>query len=396
MKRHTSWAAVIIALASTTISACGSHAQQSAIPNPQAPSVETRGVTQQPIVTRTIMPGPGPAVRACPAAGPGIMRCYALVRTDLPRIADIHPANAFGYGPSDFQTAYDLTSASASDGAGETVAVVDAFVDPHPSDDLKVYRSAMGLPACLVSTGCLTIKAFGTVVSPPDDDWTLEVSLDVDMVSAICPKCKILLVEATNDNEGPLVTAEKYAVAHANAVSNSWGGSETTPVAADDDAFSSATVAITASTGDSGYNSPAQWPAILPTVLGVGGTSLIQTSPRKEEGWAGAGSGCSIYYAKPTFQKGSPHTHCSMRAQSDTSASADPNYPAAVYDSYDGGWFSVGGTSESSPITAAVFALVGNTATNNPAYVYAHSSSLNDITTGPTNGPCGAPICKPG
>jgi subtilase family serine protease len=293
-----------------------------------------------------------------------------------------------GYGPADLQTAYNLTPYSKNNGTGITVAIVDAYDDPRAASDLAVYRAQYGLPKC--GSGCFTkVK----MTNRGNIGWASEESLDVDMVSAICPKCKILLVEAASATISALTNAEKYATAHANYVSNSWGGSEGTT--GYDKYYNVSGVAITAATGDSGYNYVAQWPAILPSVIGAGGTTLLTTNPRAESAWSGAGSGCSTIYAKPSFQQGI-NTGCSARAQADTSADADPYTGVAVYDTDGyGGWLVFGGTSVASPIIASVFALAGNTATNNNSYLYAHTSSLNDVTTG-SNGGCGPPLCVAG
>lgn len=335
-----------------------------------------------------LWPRSGPAVRVCGAVSVGFARCQAWIRTDVR--GTIRPDTPAGYGPSDLQTAYGLTSYSQSNGGGETVAIVDAYVDPNAAADLTKYRAQYGLPPCTTSSGCFTAHAFGTA---RNQGWAAEESLDVDMVSAICPNCKILLVEARSSTTGNLATAEVYATQHANYVSNSWSGNEGSK--SKDGDFNVAGVAITAATGDSGHNSIAQWPAILPTVTGVGGTTLTSTNPRTESAWSGAGSGCSTVYAKPSFQSG-VNTGCSKRAQADVSADANPSTGVAVYDSYGyGGWTVFGGTSVATPIIASVFALAGNTSTNNPGNLYSHTSSLNDVTTG-SNGSCGAPLCKAG
>lgn len=335
-----------------------------------------------------LWPRPGPAVRVCAAVPPGFARCQAWIRTDIKGL--IRPNVSAGYGPSDLQTAYGLTSYSQNNGSGETVAVVDAYDDPNAASDLSVYRTQYRLPSCTSSNGCFTKQKYATATNK---GWAEEESLDVDMVSAICPNCKILLVEAKTPSTANLAQAEVYATQHANYVSNSWSGNE--GGRAYDGDFNVSGVAITAATGDNGYNRVAQWPAILPTVVGVGGTSLTSVSPRRESAWAGAGSGCSSIYSKPSFQKGID-TGCADRAQADSSAVASPNTGVAVYDTFhQPGWEVFGGTSVSTPITASVFALAGKASSNNPGSLYAHSSDLNDITTG-SNGNCGAPLCKAG
>jgi subtilase family serine protease len=335
-----------------------------------------------------LWPRPGPAVRVCADVPSGYARCQAWIRTDIK--GKVRPDTPSGYAPGDLQTAYNLTSYSATNGSGVTVAIVDAYDDPNAASDLSVYRAEYGLPACTTSSRCFTAYAYA---NKTNTGWAEEESLDVDMVSAICPNCKILLVEASSASIAALSKAETYATAHANYVSNSWSGNEGTKT--HDGDYNVSGVAITAATGDSGYNSTAQWPAILPTVTGVGGTSLTSISPRAESAWSGAGSGCSKIYAKPSFQSGIS-TGCSDRAQADSSADANPDTGVAVYDSFhQSGWEVFGGTSVATPLTASVFALAGNTSTNNPGNLYSHASNLNNVTTG-SNGSCGAPLCRAG
>jgi subtilase family serine protease len=287
-----------------------------------------------------------------------------------------------GYVPNDLRTAYGLTNATG--GNGVTVAIVDAFDDPNAASDLAVYRSQFGLPS-----GHFTKYQFG---KRTNTGWAEEESLDVDMVSAICPNCNILLVEAATNSTTNLTAAEQYATAHANYVSNSWSGNETSASSTDNSYNFSSGKIVTAATGDSGYNSTAQWPAILPYVIAAGGTHLASTSPRSESAWSGAGSGCSKVYAKPSWQ--TMNVGCTKRAEADVSAVADPNTGVAVYDTFrTSGWLVFGGTSVATPIIASVFALSGNT-NGNPS-VYANASKLYDVTGG-SNGTCGAPLCTSG
>ena len=335
-----------------------------------------------------LWPRAGAAERVCADAPSGYAHCLALVRTDIRGL--VRPAIPSGYSPADLQMAYNLKNSSSGNGNGQTVAIVDAYVDPNAAKDLAVYRSQFGLASCTVSNGCFATKAFGASANA---GWAQEESLDVDMVSAICPNCHIILVEAASNSLSALATAEKYATQHANYVSNSWSGNEGTKTYDGD--FNVSGVAITAATGDNGYNSTAQWPAILPTVTAVGGTSLTSYNPRQESAWSGAGSGCSKVYAKPNFQSGLS-TGCSDRAQADTAADADPNTGVAVYDSYhESGWLVFGGTSVATPIIASTFALAGSSADNTNAHLYANASSLNDVTSG-SNGSCGKPLCTAG
>jgi subtilase family serine protease len=270
------------------------------------------------------------------------------------------------------------------------VAVGDAYDNPNAAADLNVYRSQFGLPSCTVSNGCFTQQKFA---STANNGWAGEESVDVDMVSAICPNCKILLAEAASASMADLSTAERFATAHADYVSNSWSGNEGTQTYDSD--YSASCGVITAATGDSGHNATAQWPAILPGVIAVGGTSLTSVSPRVETAWLRAGSACSKIYRKPSFQS-ALNTGCSMRAQADTSADADPHTGVAVYDSFhQSGWLVFGGTSVAAPIVASAFALAGNSVTNAPANLYLHLSGFNDVISG-RNGACGAPLCVAG
>jgi subtilase family serine protease len=382
--RFTSLAAVTLV---TALTAC--NGGFNSVPTGTTSSPLTSSAQMHPTAAQLgLWPRPGHAVRVCGAVPEGFARCQAWIRTDVKGF--VRPDTPSGYGPSDLQTAYSLTSYSSSNGSGETVAIVDAYHDSDAASNVATYRKQYGLPACTASSGCFTQKSYTTKTN---QGWGLEESLDIEMVSAICPKCNILLVEAASATTANLSTAEKYATAHANYVSNSWSGNEGTTTYDKD--YNVSGVAITAATGDDGYNKTAQWPAILPTVTGVGGTSLTNISPRTETAWSGAGSGCSKVYAKPSFQSGIT-TGCSDRAQADASADANPDTGVAVYDTLGySGWYVVGGTSVATPINASVFALAGNTATNNPGNLYANSGHLNDITSG-SNGSCGAPLCTAG
>jgi subtilase family serine protease len=220
---------------------------------------------------------------------------------------------------------------------------------------------------------------------PPSPDWSLEISLDLDMVSAVCPNCHILLVEANTNLNTDLYTAvDTAARLGANAISNSYGGGESSSETSQDVHFNHPGVAITASSGDDGYG--VSYPAASRYLTAVGGTSLTRgggTRGWTESAWSGAGSGCSAYEAKPSWQT---DTGCARRTVSDVSAVADPNTGVAVL--FGGLWFTVGGTSASSPIIASVYALAGNAGSVNAgSYPYSHTSGLFDVTSG-TNGTC--------
>jgi subtilase family serine protease len=323
-----------------------------------------------------------PAIRpVCGAVRLGHARCFSWVKGNAVPLA----STPSGYGAADLQSAYALPSASA--GSGQTVAIVDAFDDPTAEQDLGDYRSNYGLPPCTTANGCFrkVNENGGTLPMPPvNPDWGLEISLDLDMVSAVCPNCHILLVEATTNLTSDLYTGvDTAARLGANAISNSYGGGESSSETADDVHFNHPGVAITASSGDDGYG--VSYPAASRYVTAVGGTSLSHGGSRgwTEAAWSGAGSGCSAYEAKPSWQTDSG---CKKRSVADVSAVADPDTGVAVL--YSGLWFTVGGTSASSPIIASTYALAGNASSVTAgSYPYSHTSGLFDVVSG-SNGTC--------
>jgi subtilase family serine protease len=337
----------------------------------------------------------------CPDAGLAAAHCHALVVTDGNGNPNASTAPS-GYGPTQFRTAYGL---SGTAGGTPTIAIVDAYDDPNAEADLATYSSQYGLPSCTSATGCFTKVGQGGGAPPrPDHGWALEISLDVQIAHAICGNCKILLVEASSNRISDLAAAEVYATAHAGVVvvSNSYGAKEFSGETAYDAPYTGSSVAITVSSGDSGYG--VEWPAANPFVIAVGGTTLNLTGGNtrsSETVWSGTGSGCSSVEAKQPWQHDSG---CSKRTVVDVAADADPNTGAAVYDSYgyygEKGWFQVGGTSLSSPLIAGVIALAGNGASMSDAsYIYSHatSSTLYDVTSGTNGGPrCTTYLCNAG
>ena len=334
-----------------------------------------------------------PTKAACGPPAAKAARCHALVVTDSKGQPQVTSAPR-GFGPSDLRSAYALTST----GASQTVAIVDAYDDPNAASDLNTYRATYGLPAC--TTGCFrkVNESGGTTPPHGNSGWAEEISLDLDMVSAICPNCHILLVEASSASLTDLGTAVNTAARlGATAISNSYGGGEYSGESGWDSSFYyHPGIAITASSGDGGYG--VEYPAASPYVTAVGGTSLSRASNSRgwtETAWSGAGSGCSAYEPKPSWQK---DTGCARRMVADVSADANPNTGVAVYDSYRvGGWLEFGGTSVASPIVASVYALANNASTLTfGSYPYSHTSSLFDVTSG-SNGSCGGSyLCTAG
>ncbi len=317
--------------------------------------------------------------------------CDAKIVTLADGVTPFATTGPTGYGPADLQSAYNLAGLTS----GGTVAIVDAYANPYVVSDLAAYRSQYGLPAC--GAGCFTVVNQHGQASPlpqGDTSWGQEIDLDVDMVSAICPQCHILLVEANSNSFADLGTAVNTAAAMgATAISNSYGTSgEFSGETSYDSYYNHPGIAVTASSGDSGYG--VEFPAASNHVVAVGGTSLSRAGNARgwtETAWSGAGSGCSSYYAQPSWQN--VNTGCPNRAEADVSAVADPNTGVSVYDSYgsSGGlnWYVFGGTSVASPIIASVYGLAGNSGmTDYPArFAYGHPTALNDVTSG-SNGSC--------
>jgi subtilase family serine protease len=336
----------------------------------------------------------------CPAAAVGAAHCHAFVVTDAngnPTASSSPVAGA--YGPVQFHTGYGLPTTST---AAQTIAIVDAYDDPNIESDLAVYDAQYGLPSCTTANGCFrkVNQTGGTNYPRTNSGWALEIALDVETAHAICQNCKILLVEASSNSLANLGAAvNEAAVLGANVISNSYGGSEYSSETNDQNTYyNHPGVAITASSGDGGFG--VEFPAASQYVTAVGGTTLRLTAGNVyagETAWSGAGSGCSAYIAKPSWQR---DTGCSRRSVADVSADADPNTGASVYDSvrYQGraGWFQVGGTSLAAPLVGAVYALAGNAASQTyGSYPYAHTSSLHDVTSG-SNGSCGSYLCTAG
>jgi ricin-type beta-trefoil lectin protein/putative Ig domain-containing protein len=324
------------------------------------------------------------------------------------------------YAPADLQAAYNLTAASSADGTGETVAIVDAYADPDLAGDLATYRSQYGLPACTTSSGCLTVlnENGGTTLPTATDStggWEAEQAADVEMVSAICPNCKIVMVEANSTSITDLGNAENTAASHAKFVSNSWGGFDYPGDSIYDLGYSNQPgyfnhpgVAITFAAGDLGYGPT--YPASSQLVTSVGGTYLTAdpNDPSNPRGWTetvwndqpasvvgATQSGCSAGEAKPSWQT---DTGCANRTQNDVSAVASGPDGVSIYDSFDncagdptGDWCSGYGTSIAAPIIAAVSALAGTPTpgTYPSSYLYesGHAADLNPVTTG-SDGTC--------
>ncbi|GHJ41936.1 S8 family serine peptidase [Streptomyces sp. TS71-3] len=341
--------------------------------------------------------------RVCP-------RCQAeIVTTKAGGDTPLRAAAPAGYGPSELSDAYHLPATSAS---ARTIAVINAGVDPKLAGDLATYRKHFGLPACTTASGCLRLENYtgGSQPAPQTGEegayWEEQVagetSLDMDMASAACPTCRLLEIsvpwqDAIDDNDvstGDFAKAVNTAVAAgASAISISYGYSPdaTNTRGKDLAAFTRKGIAITASSGDEGFNGGTRqsWPSDLPTVISVGGITLPASG--SPTAWAFAGSGCETAFPSATGQPAAVTALCAgHRAASDVSADADPATGVSVFDSYAPSsgepvdWAVIGGTSASSPYVAGLFARGGHLGkVDGPRTLYgAPSGAFQDITEG--------------
>lgn len=326
-------------------------------------------------------------------------RCHARVVADK-NGAPVKSTKPNGLSPQDLHTAYTATITTSKK---QIIAIVDAYDHPTIASDLTTYSKQFNLPILPVCSGPVAASAFpcfskidqrgGTAYPLANAGWALEIAMDVEVAHAMCQNCSILLVEADDNGFNALAEAVDQAVAQgATVISNSWGAGEFSTQSTFNAHFNHPGIAIVASSGDSGYG--VQYPAASPYVTSVGGTTLTikNSSQVNEVAWSGAGSGCSAYEVKPSWQH---DTGCINRTVADVSAVADPATGAAVYNSvkYSGqtGWFKVGGTSLAAPIIAGVYALAADVPTTVQAaslpYTKYSLSTLRDIVSG-SNGVC--------
>jgi hypothetical protein len=347
--------------------------------------------------TRAVAAADAPAIeRVCGDPAPGTYACFAM-RQIRGGGAATPAATPAGYGPAQLRSAYNLTVASLANGVGQTIAIIDAYDDPNAEADLATYRAQFGLPACTTASGCFrTINQNGAAapLPPADAGWSGEIALDLDMASAICPNCKLLLVEANANTLADLDTAFTQAYTQgARIISNSYGSTEPSTANTDQSIYNLPDAAITFASGDNAYAGGVSYPASSRYVTAVGGTSLAYNgSAYSETAWSGAGSGCSAYGTKPPWQT---DPSCAKRVVADVSAVADPHTGVATYNTYGGGgWGVYGGTSAAAPIIAGVYALAGYTgSTPRNKLPYDNPAQLFDVTSGSTGSCGGSYLC---
>lgn len=338
------------------------------------------------------------------------------LKNGQPKLTSASPT---GLSPSAVASVYSLSGLSPSSGAGagQIIAIVDAYHDPNALSDLNTFNRQYGYPqlsACtsLSQSGSCFLQADPQGTPTVNSGWVLEESLDIEWAHAEAPGAKIVLVEAASNSNTNLFNAVSYANSiGATEVSMSWGGGEFSGETAYDSDMAHAGTYYTVSAGDSGHG--AEYPAASPNVIAVGGTTLNGCSGTScagfssETTWSSSGGGASAYEAIPSYQSGyagpvyGAATISALtgakRGIPDVSFDANPSTGVSVYDStrYQGqsGWFTLGGTSVGAPNWAGILAAgaaAGKTALQGDAAIYAggYSANLRDITSG-TNGSCG-------
>jgi subtilase family serine protease len=332
------------------------------------------------------------------ATAPARQRRHARLRLE-----HLEPRNLLSVStPAQIATAYAFNQATyngtALTGAGQTIAIVDAYDDPNAASDLAHFSSTFGLPQANFT------KATPQGTPAADSGWSTEISLDIQWAHAMAPGASIMLVEAKSNSLGDLLGAVDYArnQAGVSVVSMSWGGGEFSSESYYDSYFTTPAghtgVTFIASSGDNGAWYGPEWPASSPNVIAVGGTTLnlANTSGTygSERGWSGSGGGYSSYENEPSFQKSVQNS--GVRTTPDVSYDANPNTGFYVYQTYGvtPGWYQVGGTSAGAPQWASLVALAnearfhaGKTPLDGPSQtlpaLYSMSqSNFHDATSG--------------
>ena len=296
-----------------------------------------------------------------------------------------------GYSVAQIRHAYGFDAAGfgslAGNGAGQTIAIVDAYDHPgfvsssNPNfvnSDLHRFDVAMGIPD---PPSFIKIDENGGTNYPlANATWATEIALDVEWAHAMAPNANIVLVEAKsailynvyasnpgkyfgpNNLGNAVITASSYP--NVSIVSMSFGAGESASDTGANVLFTTPNghprITFLASTGDTGV--PGGYPAYSPNVVAVGGTTLNLNGNNyvSETGWSGSGGGISQFETKPTYQN-SENLSSTKRTIPDVSAIADPATAVAIYDSYNNGnttpWSGIGGTSLACPVWAGLIAV---------------------------------------
>jgi hypothetical protein len=385
---------------------------------------EVQGSNNSNSLARTISTGASPSASSASSASPAAITSfasrlgYSKSGTISPNfeleIPDVSAASA-PFDPAQIRSAYAVNdiyfNGVSGTGAGQTIAIADAYNDPNIIADANAFSSYFNLPT--FNSGGPTLQVLNETggTSLPTNatagTWDLEESLDVEWAHSIAPDANIILFEANSAASGDLYQTVATAAAYpgVSVVSMSWSVPQIDDLYFHDDepgedsTFTTPAghqgVTFIASTGD--YGAPGVgYPATSPNVVAAGGTSLslgTDGSYLGETAWSGGGGGGSIQEAQPSYQSGAVTSQ--VRTAPDVSMDADPETGVYVLDTYySPGYFGVGGTSLAAPMWAALFAIVdqglaqrGQPTLDGPSQtlpmLYAlPSSDFHDVTTG--------------
>ncbi len=321
---------------------------------------------------------PGTAPFAMPAAGTGLGQIAPLLGASPQQLEEAYGINQIFFGTI------------KGDGAGQTVAIVDADDNPSfldssdpnfASSALAVYDQIFGLPnpPSFTKFNEYGDTAYSSLPPPNLGGWSVEIALDIEAVHAMAPDASIDLVEANPSSAG-LYTAELTAASlpGVSVVSNSWGSDfENSLETSYDSYFMHSGVTFLAASGDGGSiltypRGGFGYPPASPDVVAVGGTSVYLNAAGSwsgESGWsygsdgyagtAGSGGGISQYELEPSYQENVQNT--GWRTVPDVAADADPSTALAEYDPFDFGtatpFEEIGGTSLAAPLWAGMIAI---------------------------------------
>lgn len=405
--------AVLLVTAIAAVAGCGASTASGPLPTGATTQGSAQRILRARLGPTSILPTTASSASVASLCekplDPARASCFATYRTDSTLTSLSGPID--GLTPVDLSILYAYPSPGEQDGRGntQTVAIAVAYDYAAAEADLAVYRARYGLPPCTLANGCLRKVGAGATAahsavgtpssvsanptSPGGIGWAAETDIDLDVVSAVCPNCRIVLAEAATDSIADLSAAVGAGIAaNATIVNASFGA----PEQSDDLQYASiykntGHAKVVAAAGDWGYG--VYYPASDSSVIAVGGTSLaIDGWSVTETAWPQTGSGCSAIFAKPAWQV-PPTSGCSTRNVVDVAAIADPLMGVAVYDSTlfgtSGGWATFGGTSVAAPIVAGMYALAGM-ASSDPGgaqALYAHPSGFRRVTSG-SNGTC--------
>jgi subtilase family serine protease len=299
-----------------------------------------------------------------------------------------------GLSPARVASAYGLAGltygGTAANGAGQTIAIVDAYNDPNISTELAVFDAANGLPA---PPSLTVLGQSGTSAPPhPDVGWAQEIAMDVEWAHALAPGAALVLVEANSTNLRDLMAAVATAKKQpgVSVVSMSWGGTEDAASAAYDSMFAASGITFVASSGDDGPGSGAEWPASSPYVVGVGGTTLQVGADGTYQGetvWQGTSGGISTLEPEPSYQA---HVQFSgFRSTPDVAFDADTATGVQIYAmnpfNNQAAWLTFGGTSLGAPAWSAIVAIADQGRVLGGAAALASNQTLNAIYSLPTS-----------